>query len=492
VREPVRDLADLRAAMSGVKSGAIRPGIRVRAVTADSRKVKPGSVFVCLKGARHDGHAFVQKAVLDGAVAVVAGRPLRCRRPVIRVKDTRLALAELSAEFWGHPSRFMDVVGITGTKGKTTTAYMLESILRVAGRKPALLGTVENRYGSIRFPHSLTTAQAPDLQFLLGHVAGRGADSTVMEVSSHALDLFRVTGVSFRAGIFTNLGRDHLDYHKTMARYFSAKARLFEELPKASLGGVAVVNQDSPEGRRMAGRTAARVVRFSARGSRDADISASHGSASLAGTAFVLRENGRRMPVRLKLIGLYNIANALAAAGAARGMGLGLDAVRPGLEAVAGVPGRMVPVSIRAPFKALVDYAHTPDSLKWALRTVRGLARGRVLLVFGCGGNRDRGKRPRMGEIAARLADFAWVTSDNPRDEDPMSIIAEITAGIRLNGRHSVEPDRRSAIRAALASARSGDVVLVAGKGHETSQIVKGRRLPFDDVRVIRKLWMNA
>jgi UDP-N-acetylmuramoyl-L-alanyl-D-glutamate--2,6-diaminopimelate ligase len=488
----MRDLADLTAALSGPKRGTIKAGIRVSGVTADSRKVEPGSVFVCLKGARHDGHAFVQKAVLDGAVAVVVGRPLRCRRQVIRVKDTARALAELSAEFWGHPSRRLDVAGITGTKGKTTTAYMLESILKAAGRKPALFGTIENRYGSARFPHSFTTAQAPDLQSMLANVLERGADSTVMEVSSHALDQLRVEGVGFRAGIFTNLTRDHLDYHRTMARYFEAKARLFSGLPKASLGGIAVVNIDSPSGWRLAGRTAARVVRYSARGSREADISASRGSATLAGTRFVLSEGGTRIPVRLSLIGLYNIANALAAAGAARGLGISLDIVRRGLESVVRVPGRMVPVPIRAPFKAIVDYAHTPDSLEWALKTVRGLARGRVLAVFGCGGNRDRGKRPRMGGIAVRLADFTWVTSDNPRDEEPLSIISEITAGIRANVRYAVEPDRRSAIRAALAAARRGDVVLVAGKGHEQVQIVGGRRLPFDDVRVTRELWTNG
>jgi UDP-N-acetylmuramoyl-L-alanyl-D-glutamate--2,6-diaminopimelate ligase len=411
---------------------------------------------------------------------------------VVLVRDTRLALAELSAAFWGYPSRNLDVTGITGTKGKTTTAYMLESILREAGKRPALFGTVENRFGKTRFPHLLTTAQAPDLQRLFSLVAQRGGNSAVLEVSSHSLDQHRVEGVGFRAGIFTNLTRDHLDYHRTMERYFAAKALLFERLPRASLGGVAVLNWDNAEGRRLVSRTAARIIRYSGSGNRGADLRATDGRSSFTGTRFVLHEEGLHVSVRLKLIGLYNVANALAAAGAARGMGVGSDAVKRGLEALAMVPGRMVPVPIRAPFTAVVDYAHTPDSLQWALKTVRGLARGRVLAVFGCGGNRDRGKRPKMGDIATRLADFTWVTSDNPRDEDPGFIISEITAGIHRHGRHEVEPERRSAIRSALLAARRGDVVLVAGKGHERSQIVKGRRIPFDDAEEIRRFMAGA
>jgi len=454
--------------------------------------VRPGWVFVCLKGARYDGHAFVPKAVRDGAVAVVAEHPLRCAAPLFVVGDTRRALAQLAAWFHDYPSRGLDVVGITGTSGKTTTAYMLEAILRTAGRRAALFGTIEYRFGGRRFPSDHTTAGAPELQSLFGRVRRAGADSVVMEASSHALDQRRVEGVGFRVGAFTNLSREHLDYHRTMRAYFEAKAGLFERLPGAALGGVAVLNLDDPAGRAMVARTGARVLGVSSARRPGAFLASENIRATARGTVFVLREGTRRMPVRLRLLGDYNVSNALVAAGAARGLGIGLDAVRKGLQRLARVPGHFEPVPLRAPFTVVVDYAHKPGALDSVLAAARGLAARRVLCVFGCGGNRDRGKRPLMGRIATERADFTWITSDNPRDEEPAAIIRGIVGGVRRSGRHAVEPDRRRAIAAALGRARPGDLVVIAGKGHERYQIVRGVRHPFDDARVAREAWTRA
>ncbi len=466
----------------------------VRSITADSRLVSPGALFVCLRGAQHDGHAFVPKAVRDGAVAAVAERPLRHSIPTILVPDSRRALAHLAAAFWDFPSRFLDVIGITGTNGKTTTAYMLDAILKAAGRRPALFGTVKCRFGTRNFPHIHTTPEADDLQWMFDRVRADGAKSVAMEVSSHALSQSRVEGTFFRVGVFTNLTRDHLDYHGTMRRYLAAKARLFKHLPCAGLGGTAVLNADSPSARFLARVTSARVIRYGTAASRHPDIwcEGIRAQRSATGTSFMLCAERDGVRVNLKLPGRYNCSNALAAAAGARALGIGLTDIRRGLESLNRVPGRMERVRIRAPFAAIVDYAHTPDALERAIAAARGFTRGKVITVFGCGGNRDRGKRPKMGAVATDKSDFTWVTSDNPRNEDPVAIIEEITAGIRRDDRYFVEPDRRRAIAAALAHARAGDTVLVAGKGHENYQIAGGRRFTFDDVKVLRQEWTRA
>jgi len=465
----------------------------VRDVVTDSRRVKPGALFVCLKGARHDGHAFVPKAVRNGAAAVVAGRPLRSTVPVLEVRDTKLALALASATFWGHASRYMDVVGITGTNGKTTTAYMLESILGSAGVPCALFGTVEYRFGPTTFRHEHTTDFSNDLQRLFATVRDSGAKAVVMEVSSHGLALSRVRGVSFRGGVFTNLTRDHLDFHGDMRRYFQAKGLLFSSLPSAEHGGLAVLNWDDKAGRRMAGLTRARILRYSCAGGgrrgRFGDVGFHNLRADLLGTSFVIEEGGEKTAVRLHLLGGHNAANAVAAAAAARGLGVETAKVKAGLESLENVPGRMEKVALRAPFSVLVDYAHTPDALERLLFAARRLGGRKLLTVFGCGGNRDRGKRPLMGEIATRLSDFSWVTSDNPRDEDPEEIIRGISAGIRRVGSHSVMVDRREAISRVLSAAGAGDVVVIAGKGHEAQQIVRGKTIPFSDKRVAMEEW---
>ena len=486
-------LTDLLAMVPGARVTGRIGGRIVRDITNDSRKVRRGSVFVCFRGARHDGHAFVPQAVRGGAVAIVSGHPLKGTIPVVAVRDPEDALARLSSAFWGFPSRRMDVIGITGTNGKTTTAFMAESILSGAGLRTGMIGTIRYSCGGRDFPHLHTTPEAHDLQRLMADMVEGGAGALVMEVSSHSLVKKRVAGTCFRAGVFTNLTRDHLDFHRTMGGYFRAKSLLFEALPDSSEGGVAVLNWDSREGRMLARRTCARILPFSAngvvfRGIRGG-LYASDVSADAHGTRFILHEGGAKVPVRLRLVGVHNVANALSAAGAARAIGVDLPAVARGLGRLTAVPGRLERVPLRAPFTVFVDYAHTPDALERALLALRPLVRRRLVTVFGCGGDRDRTKRPIMGRIAAERSDYSLVTSDNPRYENPSAIIGEITAGIRRTGRHAVEISRRRAIRAALSGARSGDIVLVAGKGHEREQLERGHSSPFHDPTVVRQEW---
>ncbi len=370
---------------------------------------------------------------------------------------------------------------------------MLEAVFAAAGRRPAVFGTILCRFGSHRFPQRHTTAAAPALQRMFGDVATRGGRSVAMEVSSHALAQRRTDGTRFRAAVFTNLTRDHLDFHRTMPAYLAAKARLFASLPAGRDGGVAVLNLDSPAGRRLARLIAARVIGYTTTGGSPAGgLSATRLRVSIRGTRFDIREGGHRIPIRLRLLGSYNVANALAAAGVARGLGIGWGTIRGGLEGLAHVPGRFEPVRLpRARFTCVVDYAHTPDALSRVITAARRLQPRRVLVVFGCGGNRDRGKRPVMGELATRLADRVWLTSDNPRFEEPQAILHDIVAGVRQPGRHTVEPDRRRAIRVALAAAGPGDVLIIAGKGHEREQVIGSRRIPFADAQVASRTWRH-
>ncbi len=469
------------------------PDLEVTGVAADTRRVAPGHVFVAIRGHKLDGHDFAAEAVRRGAVAVVAERPLDgaipAGVPVVVVDDGRLALARLADAFHGEPSRRVRVVGVTGTKGKTTTTFLVRSIVRAAGRECGLLGTIAyEAFGRSTVSHN-TTPDPVEVQSFLADLARGGAAHAVMEVSSHALCQRRVEGVRFAVAAFTNLKPEHLDYHRTMEEYRDAKGRLFESLgPEAT----AVLNADDEASARYAARTAARVLRYSARGARSAvDVAADAIEVGAGGTRFRLLARGEdAVPVALRLVGRHNVENALAAA--ACGLSLGLDAatVRRGLEALPAVPGRLEPVEAGQPFRVLVDYAHTDDALAKVLETGRELlngAGGRLICVFGCGGDRDRTKRPRMGHVAERLADVAVVTSDNPRTEDPGAIIDEILRGLERPERAVVEPDRRAAIRQAVSMARPGDLVLVAGKGHETYQIVGDRVVPFDDREVARE-----
>ncbi len=458
-------------------------------ITHDSRRVTAGSVFVALKGLKHDGAAFAAQAVAAGAGAIVSEQrpPDASPVPWVVVPDARVALARLAAEFFGHPSREMAVIGITGTNGKTTTAYLLHAIYEAAGVPCGLLGTVKYRIGGREVEATRTTPEAPELQDLMRQMVAAGCGACVMEVSSHALALHRADGIRFAAAVFTNLTRDHLDFHADMDEYFSAKRRLFEMLPD---GAPAVINVDDPRGPALA-ETVRRPVTYGIH--KPADVMPGPLSFSLSGLDFEIRLPQGVVHARSRLVGRPNVYNILAAAGTAAAAGLPLDAIERGLDRLQGVPGRFELASGASDdITVIVDYAHTDDALRNLLETARPMATRRLISVFGAGGDRDRTKRPLMGMVAARLSDLVVITSDNPRTEDPMRIIDEVRRGADAEVRQSnaaivAEIDRREAILRAIGMAGPGDVVLIAGKGHEKYQEVGGRTLPFDDVAMARE-----
>jgi UDP-N-acetylmuramoyl-L-alanyl-D-glutamate--2,6-diaminopimelate ligase len=474
--------------------------VEAKGVTHDSRQAGQGWVFVALRGLKADGVAFAPQAIVNGAAAVVAEREpdaslQRSETAWVVVRDARVALAYLSAEVQGHPSRQMKVVGITGTNGKTTTSYLLSAIFEAAGMRSGLMGTVTYRIGAREIQATRTTPEAPDVQGMLRQMLDEGCRACVMEVSSHALALRRVDGTRFAAGVFTNLTRDHLDFHADMEDYFAAKRRLFEMLPE---GAPAVINLDDPRGPSLAESVSpafdgAQGKRVTYAINRPADVSPGPLSYSLTGLAFDVRTPQGTVRVRSRLVGRPNVYNILAATATAAALGVPLDAIERGLEQLPGVPGRFELAS--APdddITVVVDYAHTDDALRNLLETARPLAERRLITVFGCGGDRDRSKRPLMGMVAARLSDVVVITSDNPRSEDPMRIIEEARRGAQPEVRNGDTElisivDRREAIGEAVRRAGPGDVVLVAGKGHEKYQEIGGRVLPFDDVAVARE-----
>jgi UDP-N-acetylmuramoyl-L-alanyl-D-glutamate--2,6-diaminopimelate ligase len=408
--------------------------------------------------------------------------------PLILVKDSLGAMGLVSDAFYGHPSGEMAVIGVTGTNGKTTITYLLEKIFMTAGLNCGVIGTINYRLGNRLWPAARTTPLAPDLQRLLREMTNAGARSVVMEVSSHALALKRVDGINFRAGVFTNLTRDHLDFHKTMKEYFKAKARLFQLLRegKEPENKTAIINADDSWGSKLLTQARTRVLTYGMNPS--CDLRAASVKLDTSGTHFEFHHRGRNLPVRMKLLGQHNVYNALAAIGAALAAGIDEAAAVAGVESLQGVPGRLEKIGNGKDPVVLVDYAHTEDALQRALETVRTFKPRRLIVVFGCGGDRDRGKRPPMGETAARLADRVIVTSDNPRSEDPRKIILDIEVGIRKvrTEGYEIYPDRAEAIHKAITGAGAGDVVLIAGKGHETTQIYADRTVPFDDREVAR------
>ena len=454
--------------------------VEITALAYDNRKVEPGTLFFCVPGFTRDGHDFAGDAVARGAAALVVQRPLGLGVPEVVVADVRAAMAQAAAAFHGDVSRRLQVVGITGTNGKTTTAYMVRAALEAGGVRSGLLGTVSSVVGGEEKPTVRTTPEAIELQACLAEMWASGDRAAAIEVSSHALELKRAYGIRYAASVFTNLTQDHLDFHADMESYFAAKRKLFTELDC----GAAVVNVDDPYGRRLADELEP-VTTYAI--SSEADWRVTHLRTGLAGSDFVLwTPHHGEIPVSLPLPGRFNVLNAVAALAVASALAVEIeDAVR-GLETVR-VPGRFEPVDAGQEFAVLVDYAHTPDSLENVLTAARGLAGpGRVIVVFGAGGDRDRGKRPLMGEIGARLADVAIVTSDNPRSEDPSRIIEEVIAGAERPV--EVEEDRRAAIEMAVGMAAPGDVVVIAGKGHEQGQeFAGGRKEPFDDVAVARE-----
>jgi UDP-N-acetylmuramoyl-L-alanyl-D-glutamate--2,6-diaminopimelate ligase len=436
-----------------------------------SQQVDPGNLFFCIPGTRVDGHGFAAEAVARGATALVVERPLEVPVAQVLVGSVREGMGPISAAFFGRPADAMTMVGVTGTNGKTTTTYLLESVFRAAGIVPGVVGTTGVRIDGEPVPFPRTTPEAPDLHRLLWRMAQRGVGAVAMEVSSHGLDQHRVDGVRYRVAVFTNLTQDHLDYHASMEDYFLAKAKLFT----TALAERAVVNHDSAEGRRLLGSGLPTLTYGIDRG---ADVHATDVRTTAHGLSF--RVDGRT--VRSALRGLFNVENCLAALATSRSLGLADEEAARGIERVRGVPGRVEAVEAGQDFLVMVDYAHTPDSVENVLRTARPLTRGRLIVVFGCGGDRDRGKRPLMGKVATSLADLTIVTSDNPRTEDPLAIIRDIEPGAREGGGdYEVEPDRRTAIRTAVERAGPGDVVVIAGKGHETYQELPDRTIPFDD-----------
>ncbi|MGC4085703.1 MAG: UDP-N-acetylmuramoyl-L-alanyl-D-glutamate--2,6-diaminopimelate ligase [Vicinamibacterales bacterium] len=463
------------------------PALDVSGVAYDSRRVEPGHVFVALRGQRADGTAFAQQALERGAVAIVSQElpPPGVRAPWTQVTDARLALAYLAVAFHHDPSRKMRVVGITGTNGKTTTAYLVASIFEAAGVRCGLLGTVAYRTGTETREATRTTPEAPDVQALLAEMVAQECGACVMEVSSHALALSRVDGMTFAAAIFTNLTRDHLDFHADMEDYFQAKRRLFELLPREH---PAIINADDPRAPALI-ETAGRVVTYGI--NRPADVTPSALSYSLEGLAFQAKTPRGPIDIRASLVGRPNVYNILAAIATGIALDIPTDAIARGIASLSAVPGRFQVVSSpKDDVTAVVDYAHTDDALRNLLETARPLATGRIITVFGCGGDRDRTKRPLMGAVAGRLSDVIIITSDNPRSEDPARIIEEIQRGItpdtrRGNGQRIVPiVDRHKAIEEAVETAAPGDLILIAGKGHEKYQVIGAQTLPFDDVEV--------
>jgi UDP-N-acetylmuramoyl-L-alanyl-D-glutamate--2,6-diaminopimelate ligase len=472
-------------AIAGPAIGSAEADVEIDALAYDSRAVRPGTLFFCVSGFRADGHDFAERAVEADAAALVVERPLGLGVPELRTESVRTAMAPLAARFHGDPADDLAVVGITGTNGKTTSAYLIRALLEATGTQCGLLGTVKSVIGGHEREVQRTTPEAIDLQADLRAMLDGGDEACAIEVSSHALELGRTDAISFAAALFTNLTQDHLDFHPTMEDYFLAKRRLF--LPDgATPPAVSVVNAGDPYGARLAAELPDALT-FAVEA--PADYRAEGLRYGFSGCRFTLLTPEGERPVSLPMPGRFNVANALGALAVVHGLGRPLEALVAALEHGVRVPGRFEPVDRGQDFAVLVDYAHTPDSLENVLAAARELTEGRVICVFGAGGDRDRGKRPLMGEIAARLADVVFVTSDNPRSEDPEAIIAEILTGIE-GGAPAVEAlvDRRAAIEAAVAATCSGDVLVIAGKGHEQGQeFADGRKLPFDDATVARE-----
>ncbi len=457
--------------------------LEIAALAYDTRTVIPGTLFFCVAGFTRDGHDLAPEAIARGAEALVVERPLGLGVPEIRVDSVRAAMAPAAARFYGDPTTELQTVGVTGTNGKTTTAFLVRTLLEAGGRQTGLLGTVKSVIGGEEHEVVRTTPEAIDLQRTFSEMVGGGDVACAMEVSSHALELHRADSIHFAAAIFTNLTQDHLDFHGTMDEYFNAKRRLFTDGDARS----AIVNLDDPYGAKLAAELRDAVTFGLDSGAavyRAVDV-----ETSIAGSRFTARTPDGEIELSSPLRGRFNVYNILGALAAVRALDVPVDPAVQAIAAAGQVPGRFQTVDEGQPFAVIVDYAHTPDSLQNVLNAARTLTDRRVHVVFGAGGDRDRGKRPQMGEIAMRLADRIIVTSDNPRSEDPQAIIEEVLAGIPDGHQVEHDADRRAAIATAIATAEPGDVVVIAGKGHEQGQEFEaGRKLPFDDVTVAREI----
>lgn len=447
-------------------------------ITCHSKQVKPGDLFVAIKGPEADGAVYIPEALKRGATVIVSEQDFPSDPAIVKliVKDSRKALAHLAFRFYDAPSEKLRVIGITGTNGKTTVSYFIESILKEGGYGVGVIGTIAYRIGERMIPASNTTPGVLEVHSLLSQMAKEKADYAVIEVSSHALDQRRVENIRFSVAVFTNLAQDHLDYHKTQEAYFQAKRRLFESLRGEA---VAVLNADSPYTRKILSVCSSQHLTYGLRGK--SDITARSLKTTQEGIFFEAVTPQGKIPITSSLIGQYNVYNILSAIGVGVSQGIPLEVLQRGIARLKGVPGRLEKVDAGQSFKVFVDFAHTEEALREVLLSLREITPGRLLLVFGCGGDRDRSKRPRMAKVAGRLADEIIVTSDNPRHEDPRAILKEIEAGFPLFTKYRVEEDRARAIQMTLLSAREGDTVLIAGKGHEAYQIFKDRVVPFDD-----------
>ena len=491
-------LADIVVRIPGAAPGGA--AVAVGGIAVDSRKVRPGDLFVALRGAKADGHDFLGAAAAAGAAAALVDRDVAAPPlPCVRVPSTADALVRAAVAFHADPSSRLKVIGVTGTNGKTTVTYLLESIVSAAGGRPAVIGTISYRLGGAVLRSGLTTPFPHELQEVMADALAGGATHVVMEVSSHSTAQGRVGGVRFDAGLFTNLSHDHLDYHGDMESYFEAKALLFRKfLPAGGKTSGMAFNADDPYGRRLAAEYPAGLAFGTSPGLPVHPLAV---EMTWAGTVLRLRTPAGPLELRTRLIGGYNISNVMAAASGALLLGLPAEAVVGGIEALRAIPGRIEEIPNGRGLHVFVDYAHTPDGLDRLLAALRELAPARLITVFGCGGNRDRAKRPAMGRIAATRSNVVIVTSDNPRNEDTRAIIAEILPGVRSarlaegaepaasgRGVFEVIPDRREAIARALELARPGDTIAIAGKGHENVQIIGDRSVPFDDREEVRRL----
>ncbi|MCU1342727.1 MAG: UDP-N-acetylmuramoylalanyl-D-glutamate--2,6-diaminopimelate ligase [Candidatus Acidoferrum typicum] len=487
-RGPIRLLKLLR----GVDTeGATAHGdLEIAEVAYDSRKVKPGTLFVAIHGEKTDGNEFIADAMRRGAVAIVSEqvRPESIPDEVawVKVPYARRALASIAANYFGRPAEVLKLIGVTGTNGKTTTSYLVDSILRAAGCEVGLLGTIGYRLVREARPAIHTTPESLDLQNFLADVVRAAGTHAVLEASSHALALDRLWGCPFAVAIFTNMTRDHLDYHKTFEDYFAAKRRLFEGTGAAA-PGAGVINRDDSYGKQLAG-LAARTLTYGLE--PGADITTRKPALSFSGLEFTVETPVGKIEIRSPLVGRINVYNILAAIGAGVALDLSRDVIANGIAQLSSVPGRFERIDAGQPFLVIVDYAHTDDALRNLLATAKELnPGGRIITLFGCGGDRDRIKRPLMGEAAGRLSDVVVLTSDNPRSEDPLLIINDVIVGLQRTGtKFLVEPDRERAIEIALDQARSGDIVLLAGKGHETTQVLRDRTIDFDDRQMARQM----
>lgn len=459
--------------------------VSIRAITYDSRKVVPGSLFVAVRGYNTDGHKYIDKAIEMGAAAILAEEDGGWDVPTAVCPDTRRGLAEVGAQFYGNPAEKLKIIGVTGTNGKTTTTYLIKQVLDLLGYKTGLIGTNQNIIGDRAVPAARTTPESLDLQEMLHDMVEAGVSYVIMEVSSHSLALSRTHGIHFHEAVFTNLTQDHLDFHETMENYMECKALLFSQARHG------VINIDDAYGAEILKRAKCPVMTYGVE--NKADILGENIRLSERGVIVSTALGDMQYEIRLGIPGMFSVYNALSATAACLGMGIPMEDILKGLVLAKGVKGRAEVVQIPAPYTVLIDYAHTPDGLENIIKTVRGFAKNRVITLFGCGGDRDKTKRPIMGEIAASLSDRVVVTSDNPRTENPAEIILDIEKGMTAyKDKYDVVENRREAIRYAMEIAREGDVIILAGKGHETYQILKDETIDFDERAIVKEIYKNA